>query len=176
MLGASYWTERDSQLNSINGNKLREPNTKLDWQENISLTVCTFFWYWQRKQPSCRVLSRGLWLHRGGGHVHRDRHHEAQRHAQTNTQKLQHFTWKGRFVRFLRLGTDSAFRGIDISYCTGWGYKTINILILRKCLVITVSTILFLIVTWRTLCKLSPRCLVCSVSLYWGACAGDANL
>ena len=80
-----------TQLNSINGNKSRE----LLADDAISLTVCTFFWYWQRKQPSCRVLSRGLWLHRGGRHVHGDRHHEAQRHAQTDTQKLQHFTWNG---------------------------------------------------------------------------------
>ena len=57
-----------------------------------SLTICTFFWYWQRKQPSCCVLSGGLWLHRGGQHLHRDRHHDAQRHTETNTQKLQHFT------------------------------------------------------------------------------------
>ena len=76
-------------------------DVKSDEAHYFSLTICTFFWYWQRKQPSCRVLSRGLRLQRGGRHVHGDRHHEAQRHAQTDTQKLQHFTWKREMVKYI---------------------------------------------------------------------------
>ena len=47
------------------------------------LTIGTFFWDWERKQPSCCILSGGLWSDGGDSlHVHGDANHtnHAKRH------------------------------------------------------------------------------------------------
>ena len=69
----------------------------------LVLTVGTFDWVGQRKQPSWRILSGGLWLVGGHGlHVHGDPRHAShqakRRHSADTLQKLQHFTWNNQDI------------------------------------------------------------------------------